>query len=229
MNAGISIERMASSMSKFDSEVRAPSIAFKEAKRYTPDHEYMFKMVFQALAIGFAVWIALLFMCPLIDEMMPRHAAAGAGASVLIILIINYVMQWRNELLWMTEEIMGHDIDGDGYQGQPPPVHEFNYRQSERTAWRARLPAPEPVIRDWARAALTGGDSLSYAAWQKRFSTRPNYGDGVERYRKFRQALVQAGWALEQGTHSITLTERGEEALEEWLVQNPDPVPLLEE
>ena len=39
---------------------------------------------------------------------------------------------------------------------------------------------------------------------------------------------MQAGWALEQGTHSITLTERGEEALEEWLVQNPDPVPLLE-
>ena len=213
---------------KFDQDVKAPSIAFKEATRSTPEYlGQMLVIVPLSLGVGLVVLIGMWFIC-LGLGWTKTDALVMAGITMIGCVLFSFWRMWADKLYMAVEEIIGHDLDGDGYIGAPP-VHEFNYRQSERTAWRARLPAPEPVIRDWARAALTGGDSLSYAAWQKRFSTRPNYGDGVERYRKFRQALVQAGWALEQGTHSITLTERGEEALEEWLVQNPDPVPRLEE
>ena len=215
-------------MSKFDSEVRAPGIAFKSATRTTPEYLGQTLIIIPlAAGVGIVVLIGWWFIC-LGTGWNKTDALFWAGATMIACVLFSFWRIWRDELYNAIEEITGHDWDGDGYIGEPPQIQEFNYQQSERTSWRASLPAPEPVIRDWARAALSGGDSLSYAAWQKRFSTRPNYGDGADNYRKFRQALVQAGWAVEQGTHSISLTDRGQEALEEWLHQHPDPVPLLE-
>ena len=216
-------------MSKFDQEVRAPSVAFKKATRSTPEYlGQTLAIIPLALGVGAVVLIGALLVCWGF-RIEARAALPAAGGIMILAVLFAFWKTFADELYMAVEEILGHDLNDDGYVGAPPQVQEFNYQQSERTSWRASLPAPEPVIRDWARAALSGGDSLSYAAWQKRFSTRPNYGDGVDNYRRFRQALVQAGWAVEQGTHSISLTDRGEEALEEWIYQHPDPVPLLEE
>ena len=84
------------------------------------------------------------------------------------------------------------------------------------------------MLRAWIDTAL-GGGSLSYANWRRQFTSRAGANDGDENYRVFRQALVSSGWALERGTHSLVLTERGEEALSEWQHQHPEPMPLLEQ
>ncbi len=106
-------------MRRFDQEVNAPSMAFDKAVRKTPAHEYMTRMVIQALGIGLAAYIAAFLICLGIDGLHVRWAAVVSGAAILLILSINYIMQWKQELLWAVEEIFGHDLDGDGSTGAP--------------------------------------------------------------------------------------------------------------
>ena len=212
---------------KFDQTTTKPQFAFKEATRETPEFlGQTIVIVYLSIGVGFVVLLGALLICWGFG-LPARNALPAGGIFMILCVLFSFWRIWSDELYMAVERITGHDLNQDGYIGAPPQVNEFNYQQSERTSWRVSLPAPEPVIRSWATAALNGG-SLSYASWQKQFSTRPNYADGAERYREFRAALVQSGWAQEQGTHSINLTDRGEEALEEWLYQNPEPVPLLE-
>ena len=214
-------------MRQFDRGVQAPQYAFKKATRETPDYaSNLITLLVFAVGFGFVVFCAWLLLA-WGTESAARSAGVAGGVAILVGLAIVMLIIVKQDVMWSIETITGHDLDGDGYYGPPPQVNEFNVQVSERTSWRASLPAPEHVIREWATAALNGG-SLSYASWQRQFSTRPNFGDGAERYRLFRQALVGAEWAVEQGTHSIALTDRGQQALEEWLVQHPDPIPLLE-
>ena len=208
-------------MRRFDQGIDAPNIAFKKAKRKTPDH--MGNVLIMLAGCTVATVIALVCLVMVFSD-NPVFQAAGILGIVFVCSSMYVVL--TNPAYWQTvETITGHDLDGDGVVGAP--INEFNYRASEHTSWRASLPAPEPVLREWATIALNGG-SLAYSAWYRKFSTRPDHKDGTDKYRAFRQALVGAEWALERGTHSIDLTDRGEQALGEWLAQNPDPTPLLE-
>ena len=208
-------------MRRFDQNVNAPGVQFKKAIRKTPDR--MGNLLSLLAFVAGAIVIAFFCFKAVVSD---DDALIGTGVFGLLLLFGACI--WAvidRDLIRTFEEITGHDLDGDGYVGAP--VQEFNYRASERTAWRAQLPAPEPVLREWATAALNGG-SLAYASWQKQFSTRSNYSDGADRYREFRLALVSAEWATENDTHGIKLTDRGEQALDEWLHQHPNPTPLLE-
>ena len=208
-------------MRRFDQNVNAPSIAFKEATRRTPDRAGNI-LIWLAFAGG---TIVLYIICVAMITSKHEYMNWAGWLSLLTVVGVVILVVVDRDQVRTFEKIIGHDLDGDGYVGTP--VQEFNYRASERTAWRAQLPAPEPVLREWATAALNGG-SLAYASWQKQFSTRSNYSDGADRYREFRLALVSAEWATENDTHGIKLTDRGELALDEWLHQHPDPTPLLE-
>ena len=203
-----------------------PSIAFKEATRETPDRLGQTLIIVPlSIGVGFCVLVGGLFVCWGLD--LPADGAKVAGGlATSSTALYGWWCIWRDRIYMTFETITGHDLDGDGFIGEPPS-YEFSYRMSDHTTTIAKLGAPEPVIRQWATAALNGG-SLSYSSWQKRFATRSNYSDGADRYRQFREALVRSGWAIEQGTHSITLTEKGEYALGDWLEQRPEPTPLLE-
>ena len=106
-------------MRRFDQEVNAPGIAFDEATRKTPAHEYMMNMVFQALGIGLAAYIASFLICLGIPLIHVRCAAIVGGLVILLILAINYFMQWKKELLWAFEKITGRDWNKDGFEGEP--------------------------------------------------------------------------------------------------------------
>ena len=106
-------------MRRFDQDVNAPGVQFDEATRKTPAHEYMLHMVFQALSIGLAAYIATFLICLGIDELSVRWAAIVGGLTILIILAINYFMQWKMELLWAWENITGRDWNQDGFKGEP--------------------------------------------------------------------------------------------------------------
>ena len=212
-------------MGRFDREVKAPTYAFKEATRTTPDLGQGMNIIPLSLGGGL-VWIILSALICWGFGISARGSLVVGGFATGIIFLALWVLFIRKELYHHKEKIEGHAPQYE-MPMPDPPKYEFTYQRSPQTQWRSLLPAPEPVLMAWIDTAL-GGGSLSYAAWEKRFASRPGLNDGAARYRTFRQALVKSGWAIEKGTHSLVLTERGEEALEEWQVQHPDPIPLLD-
>ena len=115
-------------MRRFDQDVNAPGFQFDEATRKTPAHEYMMHMVFQALGVGLAAYIASFLICLGIDWLSVKVAAIVGGFVILIILAINYFMQWKMELLWAVEQIFGRDLNQDGFQGEPEAVDKAPWR-----------------------------------------------------------------------------------------------------
>jgi len=194
-------------------------IVFTKATRETPDRVANI-LIWQAFAFTALIFFLICFALIFSESEWKQWAGwLGLFAEIgIFILVILYKGATQTK-----ETIDGPDIEAN----RPTEINRFEYHATERSLQLAELPAPKDVIRDWCITALNGG-SLSYSSWQKRFATRPNFSDGADRYRTFRAALVSAEWATEQGTHSISLTEKGERGFEDWLVRNPEPTPLLE-
>lgn len=211
---------------RLDRDVKVPSFAFKEATRTTPDLGQGMNIIPLSLGGGL-VWLILSAMFCWGLGVPARPALVVSAVATAIMFVMLWFLFVLKELYHHKETIEGHAPPYE-IPTPEPPKYEFAYQRSAQTQWRAILPAPEPVLAAWIDTALSGG-SLSYASWEKRFASRPGLNDGAARYRTFRQALVQSGWAMEQGTHSLALTTRGEEVLEEWLAQRPEPTPLLEQ
>ena len=207
-------------MRDFDKDIQAP-IAVKQATRTTPDKtsNILIWLVFVAGAVVLYIILAAMVM----SKHLYMNVAGWLGfltiAGVLLLVFID------RDMIRSVEQIIGHDLDGDGYIGAPQTHIEF--KPSERTAWMAQLPAPEPLIREWGQAAL-GGRSLGYRQWQNRFALMADGSDGMQRYANFRDAMVRAQLAVEQGKSGIQLTDRGVQVFTEFVHQNPVGTPLLE-
>jgi hypothetical protein len=198
--------------------------AFKEATKETPDLRPTLAIIPLSAGVGGVVLLGALLVCWGLGE-PAKHALVVGGLTMASCALVAFWRLWADRIYMGLETIIGQDLNQDGYIGTPQ-AQEFVYQVSENTSWRASLPAPEPVLREWAQAALSGG-SLAYSSWWRQFGTPPRFQDGADRYREFRRALVGSGMAIERGTHSLTLTDRGHQMLEDWLDQAPEGTPLL--
>ena len=147
-----------------------------------------------------------------------------AGALIAAAVYV-FLLAWSRggfKVLYVTETIVGADLDGDGHVGQPVYQASYEIDLTRNTMRRPTLPAPnDAIIRAWANAALNG-QSTSFDTWQSRFGGRPQY-------REFRDAVCAGGLADERGTHSIELTDMGRETFLQMLdVEPPAARPMLE-
>jgi len=136
---------------KFDSSTTKP-VAFKKAKKKTPIlTPYSF---FGAAACGVVGAVAVFFFVGLIaiaDGLPVRVPLKAAGIVGLFVygatqLILPLV-------LYETETITGHDLDGDGHVGEPPvPADDWKITlENERGNQQIHLIFPTEELRHKAR------------------------------------------------------------------------------
>ena len=199
----------------------APMPAFKEAERRTPDHMGNV-LILLAFAAGCVVLYIILAAMILSDHRYLNIAGWLGMFTVFGILILVFV---DRDSIRTVETIIGHDIDQDGYIGQPPSVAiETHYSPTQMEV--DKLPGPPQMIEAWARTALEDG-SLAYSVWADRFGSHVTpMGRKVELYRAFREVCRARKLITEQGTHSCELTAHGRDYFEAML--RGKQTPLLE-
>jgi len=105
---------------RFDRDVNAPGVQFKEAVRESPDY------LGQTLAIvplSFGVGIIVLAGTALIcwGFQIPVRGALVAGGLVMsTCALFAFWRVWDDRIYMSIETIIGHDLDGDGFIGTPP-------------------------------------------------------------------------------------------------------------
>lgn len=212
---------------------KSATVPFKKATKKTPDRmSNIHHIVAGALSSGLAAFVGGLFIVwALYSVGIPvKVGAAGffGGSVMLSVLLIGLYRLARDTNLVSTfEEITGQDWNGDGVIGHH--ITEITV-QDNRGGWqRTKLPFHPDVIVEWGRAYL-GGQSTAYAAWSNKFALRPDFKDGEENYRRFRQLLVDRKLARENGTHSIDLTSDGVDLFQMLVYNDQDELtPLLME
>ena len=111
-------------MRRFDQDVKAPGIMFKEATRETP--EFLGQtIVIVPLSIG--VGVTVLFGALLICWGLKQPARAALVVGGLVMAVCALVGYWRifaDQIYLGIETIIGHDLDGDGFIGPPPEPQE---------------------------------------------------------------------------------------------------------
>lgn len=153
-----------------------PAPAFASAERRTPFRPQNIESDFltplaQALGTGAFVSAGGIYMAWFYHGVYWYHGLAfgviAAGAYWLI------AMAWNRNLLWATERIIGADLDGDGYEGQPetPPVRLEVVHQDQDRAFSKmfRFDLPDQVTEDdflnFARGVTQEGRGLAETAW----------------------------------------------------------------
>ena len=208
-------------MPKFDYEATKPPFAFKKAVKKTPDHMGNALVLLAFVAGTLVLYIVICAM--IFSKHVYMNFAGWLGLFTTVGVVVWIAID--RDIIRTVEDITGHDLDGDGYVGQPSTLIEF--KASDRTTWMAELPAPPHLIREWGVAALNG-HSLGYRQWKRHFALLSDGTDGEQRYSEFRGALVRAGYAHEKGNHGIDLTNKGIQVFTEYVAQNPTGTPLLE-
>ena len=185
-------------MSKFDSEVRAPAFAFKEATRTTP--EYLGKtliIVPLAAGVGLVVLIGWWFIC-LGLGWTKTDALFWAGLTMIACVLFSFYRVWKDELYNAVEEIFGHDLDGDGYIGAPPKqITHYELNRGGNNFRVGEIEVEPQLLIDWCTAAYHRR-STAYELWEHRFAL-PDGTQGRKRYQQFRDHLVKEKFAKEVG------------------------------
>ena len=213
-------------MPRFDRDIQAP-YAFKEATKTTPDH-LMQALVFvpaSAILMGFAATLGWAMLCWGTRVQDANGSWVVGGLVTLAALVIGEYVLWKDELYNTIEEITGHDLNNDGYIGQPPSVAiETHYSPTQRTF--DDLPGSYEVVTAWAEAALEDR-SLAYTLWDDRFGVHVTpSGRKVQLYRAFRDVCSARKYIVENGTHSCDLTDHGRDYFKAML--RGKQTPLLE-
>jgi len=132
---------------------------------------------------------------------------------------------WRmrdySKLLRAVETVTHHDLDHDGYVGQPtePERKSFSIDITEKKNTGARMrridvPVSDDVFAQFARAALAG-QPLTHRAWAG--ANKP-MSDGE--YRKTQSVLLSEGlleWGAVGGKRTVILSERGRDVFTAFL------------
>ena len=211
-------------MRRFDQNVNAPSIAFKEATRRTPDRAGNI-LIWLAFAGG---TIVLYIICVAMITSKHEYMNWAGWLSLLTVVGVVILVVVDRDQVRTFEKIIGHDLDGDGYVGTPPQM-SIEVQHNERQTSFMDLPGPPQAIIAWSRAAVSG-HSLAYENWEPLFgSYMTPMGKKIELYRAFRQVCAGRGYIIEQGTHSCDLTEDGKDFFANLATKTiHDATPLLE-
>lgn len=211
---------------------QAPAIPFKDARKDTPDRfGNAWSLVGLAFVSGLVAWIAGIAITIGLRSLGVelRLGSAGLMGGLTMITVLGFGLRkiFKDpKLVTTTEIIIGHDLRSDGPGGlQQSTVIELH---NDRGGWqRLSLPFTPEMALAWGSAYLQG-QSTAYSNWADQFAMLPDGSDGEDNYRQFRQALVRAKLARENGTHSISLTRQGAELFSLWVEQDQDNLtPLL--
>lgn len=127
----------------------------------------------QAIATGLFVSILGLYLAWVRQGVLWHHGLiAGVVAAGIYWLL---TLSWNRKLLWLVEEIIQADVDGDGYASQPEPKKPvITFEVVDRTGgFNARLfDLPEGVteadLAELARGALKEHRGLAESSWTGR-------------------------------------------------------------
>ena len=169
---------------------------YREAKRYTPQVAGS-RIIAEIVAVGLLLFLLLATAASIAWSFPWKWAlvAASSGAFVLFVVVISYA--FRENLLWIVEEVTGYDANADGHVGEPPVEVHFTLQKGAGMLRFGQLEIDPTLLMDWCRAA-TMGQSLGFAAWEQRFAL-PDGKKGRERYTAFRDWLVHERFAEEAG------------------------------
>lgn len=127
----------------------------------------------QAIATGLFVSILGLYLAWVRQGLLWHHGLiAGVIAAGIYWLL---TLSWNRKLLWLVEEIIQSDVDGDGQAGQPEPKKPvITFEVVDRAGgFNARLfDLPEGVteadLAELARGALKEHRGLAESSWTGR-------------------------------------------------------------
>ena len=142
-------------MRRFDQDVNAPGIAFKEATRETPDYlTQTLAIIPLSIGVGLVVLIGAALICWGFQK--PASAALVLGGLVMsLCALFAFWRVWEDRLYMALETITGHDLDGDGHIGVPQQV-EGDWRiilENENDGHQAWLQFDTPELRRKAKLA----------------------------------------------------------------------------
>jgi hypothetical protein len=131
-------------------------------------------------------------------------------------------MREHSKLLRAVETITHHDLDHDGFVGQPPvpePRRSFNITLTEKAHGGSRtriieVPVSDDAFAQFARAALEDRP-LTHRAWAG--ADKPMT-DGE--YRKLQSILLADGlleWGTVNGKRTVVASENGKRAMTEFV------------
>jgi hypothetical protein len=213
---------------KFDESTdlfgKTSSPQFKQATRYTPQADSPL-IVARLISLGALVFLALSSAAAIAFEFAWKWALlfTAAGTAILFLAVLSYA--FKNDLLWIVEEVFNYDRDGDGIIG-PPVVRQthFSLPKGASSARLGTVNVPPHTLIEWCKAA-TNNESLSFARWESRFAD-PDGKKGRENYTEFRDWLLSQGYATgASSTTGMRINWQNQEAAD-WIygfaVQDPD-------
>ena len=126
---------------RFDREIQAPGVQFKEATRETPDYLMQtLAVVPLSVGVGLTVFAGGLMICW--GLRIPGDGAKVAGGLTMTTCVLyGWWCVWKDRLYMAIETITGHDWNDDGYIGTPDPV--------DKTPWRIELEKLEDGNELW--------------------------------------------------------------------------------
>jgi hypothetical protein len=105
---------------RFDRDVQAPGVQFKEATRETPEFlGQTIVIVPLSIGVGFTVLLGAALVCWGLKVPAAGALVAG-GLTMSTCALFAFWRIWEDRIYQGIETIIGHDLDGDGFVGQPP-------------------------------------------------------------------------------------------------------------
>lgn len=197
---------------------KTPGVPFKEAIKEVPSYtgSAIRATVGMSFAAGIVFIVATVFLC-IAFQWQVRVAFAVGGVAMFVVAI--YWFSQGQSLMWQREEIIGQDINNDGFIGQPqlpPASHVVVEAQAEdgSNSWViAKLPGDKRVICAWIKSAIER-QSLAVELWEPQFGdTFSRSGQKIPIYTIFKQVLRDRGYLIDRGSHGVILSNEGRRVL----------------
>jgi len=172
----------------------------------------------QSVITGVVVATALGVITPFLPWAWYIGPIVGA---ITVGLTWGYRLSVSRDTLWTIEEIVGHDIDGDGHTGRPEERHTIEvWVKDGQRRQPFDIPGDGQAAVYFAQA-VSNGDSFTEATAQAT-------GYGVTAFRQLRDLFVQNRWAVWRNPNhpqqGVELTMIGRQILRQ--IQTDDTPPL---
>lgn len=170
----------------------------------------------QACITGMMVAVLVTACLPFFE--WPWFSGIYSGLFTTVIMW-GFRLALSKNTLWIVEEIIGRDIDGDGQAGRSYRSIRLEIKQGRKTML-ADLPGDENTLIRFARHMSQG------ASFSERAAAESGY--GVSNFRKLRDIFVQREWAAwnnpahpQQG---LVLTDDGRQIIQAIAAHSPTVV-----
>jgi hypothetical protein len=202
-----------------------PYASVKEAVRETPAFAEQAAKVAIGLSIGVGilVFFGTWALSMALDITSPWRPAAALGGISMILCILYWAFEGVERITWQRETVTGHDINNDGFIGQPTKtdflIVEEHYGDGNHwTTSELPLPEDRQVLCDWINAAVARR-SLAAEQWEQRFGHTYPHGLKTSVYTLFKEQALKSGWLIDRGSHGVVLSNEGRKVFARQLEQ----------